>query len=305
MSGLQTDEDSPYHALRRDTCIFYSRYIKALIATAGHIYLSKITGRDVRRWHAEWTEKMGARSAYGCVQTLRRVIHYGCELRNRDAIELAQVLSKTRFSAPRGRKKRPTYEQIKAFRQAAHKAGRASIALAITLQFDLHLRQKDVIGEWTSRGQGLEGWEWGLTWSHIDAANILRKPTSKSNGQEVAEHDLKLYPDVLAELPERGLGPIVVDEHTGLPWSAAHFRRQCKKIAKAAGWPEGLWNMDARAGAISEALDAGADLFDVMSAATHTQLTTTRGYNRERVEQTSRVARLRLEKRHKPGTDEP
>lgn len=243
---------------------------------------------------------------YGCVQTLRRVVSYGVELRNRDAIELAQVLTKTTFSAPRKRSRRPTYEQIRAFRAKAHEASRASIALAITLQFDLHLRQKDVIGEWERRGQGVEGWHWGLTWNHIDSALILRKPTSKSNGEEAAEHDLKLYPDVLAELPkDRGVGPIVLDERTGLPWSASHFRRQCKKIAAAAGWPSGLWNMDARAGAISESLDAGADAFDVMNAATHTKLSTTQGYNRERVEQTSRVAKLRMARRDKDGTDRP
>lgn len=36
---------------------------------------------------------------------------------------------------------------IAAVREAAYKAGRPSIALAVTLQFELRLRQKDVIGE--------------------------------------------------------------------------------------------------------------------------------------------------------------
>jgi hypothetical protein len=53
----------------------------------------------------------------------------------------------------------------------AHEMGRASIALAVTLQFDLGLRQKDAIGEWVKAGDGsregimdgLGRWQWGLT----------------------------------------------------------------------------------------------------------------------------------------------
>src|SRR4051812_30364531 len=92
-----------------------------------------------------------------------------------------KVLEKTEFSAPKARKLRPTYEQVVALRQAAHAAGRPSIALAVTLQFELSLRQKDVIGEWIRPSKeeraAIEGaitdgawvWEWGLTWGHIDA----------------------------------------------------------------------------------------------------------------------------------------
>jgi hypothetical protein len=233
-------------------------------------------------------------------------VNYGCELRCSDAIELAEVLRRTEFSTPSRRKKKPTFEQIRAFRKAALERGRASLALAITLQFELGLRQKDVIGEWVDRGAG--GWQWGLCWQHIDEHSILRKPTSKSNGEEVAEHDLKLHPDLLALLPSRGVGPIVLDERTGKPWSKSHFSRTFRRIARSAGWPDELWNMDSRAGAVSEAFESGAEPADVMKAATHTQLSTTLGYNRGGLVQSARVAQLRNMRRNQlqntGGTDD-
>lgn len=307
--AFETDKDSPLHEKRQDTRIFYGRYIKMLVARAGDMHLSEIIGRDVRGWHREWSGAVGSRSAYACVQTLRRVVSYGCELRNADAIELATVLQRTEFTAPKARKIRPTYDQVVALRTAAHEAGRPSIALAVTLQFELGLRQKDVIGEWVRPNpeererilgaitDGAWVWDWGLTWSHIDAGMILRKPTSKSNGTEIAEHDLRIYADVMAELPARGVGPLIIDERSGLPWKKAHFSRTFRKIARSAGWPDAVWNMDSRAGAVSEAFEAGAEPADVMRTATHTQMSTTMLYNRGAVVQSSRVAELRAARR--------
>ncbi len=53
--------------------------------------------------------------------------------------------------------------------------------------------------------------------------------------------------------------------------------------------------MDARAGAISEAYDAGAVETDVMKHAGHKNRQTSARYNRGSIDQTSRVARLRLD----------
>ncbi|TXN64480.1 integrase [Methylobacterium sp. WL6] len=307
--AFETDVDSPFHDRRQATRTFYSKYIRKLVDKAGDSHLADIVGRDVRRWHKEWLAEMGVRSAYACIQTLRRVVNYGCELRSSDAIELAAVLEKTEFSMPKARKRRPTFEQIVALREAAHAAGRPSIALAVAFQFELGLRQKDLIGEWTrpkaderarivgAITDGAWVWQWGLTWNHIDASGLLEKPTSKSNGNEVATHDLRLHPEILAELPPRGVGPIIVDERSGKPWKSAHFSHTFRKIAREAGWPDTLWNMDSRAGAVSEAFEAGADPADVMRTATHTQMSTTMLYNRGGVVQSSRVAELRAARR--------
>lgn len=314
--AFETDKDSPFHEKRRDTRLFYSRYLKMLVEKAGEDHLRDITGRDVRRWYAEFTRAHGERSAYACVQTLRRAVAYGCELRNPLAYDMAQMLERMAFTAPKARKVRPTYEQVQALRAAAHEAGRPSIALAVVLQFELGLRQKDVIGEWekvtaedreTIEGAITSGnsvWSWGLMWNHIDPRFILRKPTSKSNGTEVAEHDLRLLPDVLQELgTARGVGPVVIDERSGLPWKANHFSRTFRKIARSCGWPDEVWNMDSRAGAVTEGFAAGAEPIDMMRTATHTQLSTTLLYNRDRIGHTSRVHELRAKSRQRRGEE--
>lgn len=53
---------------------------------------------------------------------------------------------------------------------------------------------------------------------------------------------------------------------------------------------------------MSEAFEAGAEPADVMKAATHTQMSTTMGYNRGAVVQSSRVAELRIAKRNAART---
>lgn len=310
--SFELDEDSPFHEKRRDTQIFYSRYLNILTKNIGPRPLAKLTGRDLRRYHTIWKEKHGVRGAYACIQTFRRIISYGCEAaetKDDPCLRIAASLKEMEFESPKGRTSRVTHEHVMAFRPKAREAGRASIALAVTLQFDLGLRQKDVIGEWVKAGDGsregiMDGpWRWqiGLTWAHIDSGWILRKPTSKSNGNEIAEHDLKAYPESFALLQtipaEKRVGPIVLDEGSGKPYRKAHFARTFRKVAKDASWPDGLWNMDSRAGAVSEAFEAGAEPADVMKAATHTQMSTTMGYNRGGVVQSSRVAELRLAKR--------
>lgn len=60
----------------------------------------------------------------------------------------------------------------------------------------------------------------------------------------------------------------------------------------------GLWNVDGRTDAASEAFEAGAEPADVMKIATHTQLLTTMIYNRSGVVQSSRIAGLRQARRN-------
>jgi hypothetical protein len=311
--AFEGDEDSPIHGLRDATQVFYRRYMKIIIEDVGAKRLSEVNGKAVRRWHAAWAA-LGHRGAYACIQTLRRVIGYGVECaENKDdpCLFIARVLQKMEFDAPKGRKKRAEHAHVAAFRPKATEMGRASIALAVSMQFDLGMRQKDVIGEWVRAGDGtregiMDGqwrWQWGVTWDQIDKDWILRKPTSKSNGREVAEHDLKSYPETLALLQAvpaiKRIGPVIIDEGSRKPYRANHFGVTFRKIANASGWPADVWNMDSRAGAISEAFEAGAEPADVMKAATHTEMSTTMGYNRGSVVQSNRVAELRLAKRKK------
>ena len=57
---------------------------------------------------------------------------------------------------------------------------------------------------------------------------------------------------------ERRVGPIVINERTGRPYTPEQCRYNFRLIARKAGIPDTLWNMDARAGAVTEAYEAGA-----------------------------------------------
>ncbi len=306
---FETDEDSPFHELRESTQAFYRHSLKNVTGYAGERQLAAVTGRDIRKWHKTWIEKHGLRGAYACIQSIRRIIHYGCETGDAACIKIAAMVERMEFKAPGRRTNRPTFEMIQAFGPKALEEKRPSQELALLLQFELSLRQKDVIGEWVKAGDGsrqgiMDGqwrWQWGLLWSHIDDDWLLKKPTSKSNGSRIAEHDLKSYPALLALLQavprEKRVGPVIIDEKAGKPYRAAHFSRTFRKIARKAGWPDDVWNMDSRAGAVSEAFEAGAAAADVMTTATHTQMSTTMIYNRGKVVQSARVAELRQAKR--------
>ncbi|MDP2801872.1 MAG: hypothetical protein Q8O26_08320 [Phreatobacter sp.] len=277
--------------------------------------IDSIDGLDVQRWYEKWSEPKtpGApkrlREGKGCIQTLRRVVSFAVTLRLKGATDLAAVLAEMRFETPPARTSAFSAEHLAALVPAALAAGRPSLALAVALQFETMLRQKDVIGEWvpaTEEGgitrPGLRGltWrsQWALDWTQIDRELVMRKPTSKSNGKRVAVHDLKLMPTtfaLIAAIPrEQRIGPVVADEETGQPYLRERFVRQFRAIADAAGIPAGVWNMDSRAGALTEAREAGVVVDDLMPAATHNERRTTLGYVRNDLPATQRVARARF-----------
>lgn len=314
----QTDEESPYHDLRPRSRAFYDYGLKVLCDGVGKRLISQVTGTDVRRWYKEFKkpkpQKDGApalgpervRRAYGAIQMLRVIINYGRTLKLAECRDLADALSAMEFKGVQRREGRMTFAQVRAFRETAHALGRPSMALGITLQFDLGMRQRDVIGEWLpDASPGADGivdhglrWSDGLSFSHI-SGTTLRKRTSKTG--KVVEHDLAQLPDVTAEMDliptAKRIGPLVLNEETGLPYKRRVYVKWFRTIARAAGIPDDVWSMDARAGAVTEALDAGAQPLDVMNAAGHTQLSTTQGYDRSMVKKTARVAQLRVASR--------
>ena len=302
----QTDRDSPYRGLRPSSQVSYDESIKILRDTVGSRRIDAVTGKDVRRWFKSWgradpeTEVLAnPRRAYGAIQLLRIVVNFGVESGSRASVGLKLILQAQRFKQPKRRKLIMTREQVDLFIHAAHAANLPSLALAVALQFSCALRQKDVIGEWVSQAAGGRRWTTGLLWGdHIALDWTLAKPTSKSNGEEVAEFDLKLLPLAMAELQrvsaEARIGPVVRCESTGRPWKQRLFAQRFREVARAAGIPDTVWNMDTRAGAVTEAYDMGAREEDAMDLATHKERKTNQGYNRGRMVKTSRVSTLRF-----------
>jgi hypothetical protein len=327
----QTDPDSSYHKLRFGVRQNVDRLLRRLIAMHGTDDLGDIKGRTILAWHNVWTDG-GNKIAMGAafVAQLRTLFSFGASiLEDPECDRLCTLMGRQRFAGTRSRKVSITAEQADAVRHTARNIyGWPSLALAQALQFECTLRQKDVIGEWVPLAEpGVsavvnsgEKWTRGITWQEIDDNLILRHVTSKK--QKETEVDLKLAPMVLDELQQmvgqpiideatkrvnRGLlpasGPVVVCDTNGWPWTAPEYRRKWRKVAKACGIPNDVWNMDSRSGAISEAIASGMPLELVRHAATHSDIAQTQAYDRIQAKATAKVMIARVENRNKPKTD--
>jgi hypothetical protein len=174
------------------------------------------------------------------------------------------------------------------------------------------LRQKDVIGEWVPMSEpGLSdtfhaGMKWlrGLRWEEIDDNLTLAHETSKR--EKMLKVPLSKAPMVLEELDRQfphfktqgrsalpRSGPIVINEYNQVPWGADEYRRHWRKAATAAGVPKTIRNMDSRAGAITEATEAGAELEHIKHAATHGDIAMTQRYSRGAADKIAGVMDLR------------
>jgi hypothetical protein len=319
----QTDPDSTYHKLRYHTRVNHNGTYRRITEKHGHVELKDVNARLINAWHGEWSDdgRMVA-AGHTFIARLRTLCTFGFTLLEDSECErLGNVLHKLRFSNSKPRTDVLTAEQAETIRKKAREVGHFSIALAQALQFELMLRQKDVIGEYVpvsapgisdyvSEAKKHGKWLRGLRWSEIDENLILRHETSKKG--KVLTVDLRNAPMVmdelvftkefLGEIPKTG--PVIISEGTGEPWSAAEFRRKWRKIADAAGVPKSVKNMDSRAGAISEATAAGADLEHVKHAATHSHISMTQRYSRQGDEKIVNVQKARVEQRkNKSRTD--
>ena len=304
----QTDPDSDFHKLRYGSKRNYRNFFKIIEQDHGNELVAKLTGRLARQWHREWSER-GTAMAHGLVTMLRTALTFGATILDDPDCRVArETLRDMKFAMAKPRSSHITAEQVIAIRRKAHELGHPSIALAQAFQFDLMLRQRDVIGEWVPMSElGTsdvvhEGRKWlrGIRWSEINGM-VLKHVTSKR--QKEIEFDLNCAPMVLEELAFFGdvkiAGPIIVHEATGRPYLNDTFRKLWREIADAAGLPREVKNMDSRAGAITEALAAGASLDSVRKAATHSDVKMTARYSRGDAEAAKAVADARNRSRTK------
>lgn len=315
----RTDQDSGYRKLRYRTRECYDSVMRRIERDHGDVHVTEIKARQLLRWHEDWTAEGKIAMAHSLMGMLRTLATFGATMLESDACRLLKTnLGDLRFQMPKPRSERLTADHANAIRAKAHDMGIPSMALAQAIQFECTLRQKDVIGEWVPSSEpGLSdvthaGQKWlrGIRWSEIDDNLILRHVTSKR--LKDVEVDLKLAPMVLDEFEKQfggttrdklpQTGPVIVYEKTGRCYVTYQFRWLWRRVASFAGIPKAVRNMDSRAGAISEATDAGAALEDVRHAATHGDIKMTQRYSRGSAEKTAKVMQLRSAHRNKGGT---
>jgi hypothetical protein len=222
---FQIHDASPYKLAKWNSQRLYDQSIKIICNTVGARAVRDLIGPDFTRWHTKWGDPAAKDKprrltrAKHCMDTVRRVVSFGVTLGYADCARADVILGKMRFQMPKNRTSKLTVEHVRKISEVAHRLGLGSIALAQTMQFDLAMRQKDVIGEWIPR-EGIAGgithkntcWASGLVWTDIDAAMILRK-THVKTGISV-EHDLRLYPDILRQI-ELAISPSRACYHFG------------------------------------------------------------------------------------------
>lgn len=315
---FQTDKDSSYQELEYASRVNADSRLRLLDRDYGGVALVDIDARMIKDWWRTWSEGGKITSAHSKVGQLRALFSFGATLVGKrgdlECRRLREDASLLRFKMGKHRKEYITPGQALAVIAKAHELGLHSIALAQAFQFECTLRQKDVIGAWVPMGEpelstvtnGQWKWVRGLRGEEIDGNLILRHTTSKK--KKPVEVDLRLAPMVMAELAFfgkfRASGPLIICEATARPWTANNFRDKWRKIATEAGVPKHVWNMDSRAGAITEATEV-AEMDDVRRSATHSNVSQTQAYSRDDTKAIARVMTGRAASRNKPGTETP
>ncbi len=303
VSAYQTDPDSPYRGLEYHGRREFDTHAKHLVLEHGHLRLAEMTARDFKRiyelarWPAGKDESPGKVSlAHKRIGMVRRMVSFGMAFEIDPACSrLRPILTELRFENGKARTESMTLRQCEDIIAAAHQLELPSIALAQAIQFDFRIRQRDVIGVWLPETEpgistipARRGQKWlrGMRHEEISSTMLLSHPISKSRRHgKMLERDLTLYPMVMAEyerIPlERRAGPLVICELTGRPWKSSNFRQRWRAAAKLAGVPKALWNMDSRAGGITETIEAtDGNLEAARKEAKHSKLEQTARYSR-------------------------
>ena len=190
ISSFRTDQNSRYWRLNYKVKVDRDRYLTRIDRDYGHCLLESIDSRTLTTWYKQWTE--GGKLAVGkaFVGQLRALFsHGGFFLEDSESQRLYDVLDRKRFKPIQPRNVRMTSEQARAIRAKARECSWYSVALAQAFQYELLMRQKDVIGDWLPKAEakqevylehGGQVWTDGLRWEEIDDQFILRHPNHRA-----------------------------------------------------------------------------------------------------------------------------
>lgn len=313
------------HTTRRG----YLSDLKVIEATVGARLIRNVTVLTVQDWYDNWrkpAERDGEERierAHKAAAMVRTVIYFMAALRHEDCKVLASELKQVKFERGGAREQELSYQHVTAFIRTAMDlrdrgimpADRALyMAIGVASQFEMMLRQKDIIGGWeptrvdrrfpagiaTMRlDEEQETWSGFYTWENIPGWR-WRTKTSKSKYRAAAEFDLTLYGllyPLLELVPhDQRAGAIVKGEH-GLPIRYRSYVKWFRQIATVAGIPADVQSMDARAGGATEADEAGVPLADISGGLTHTNEKTSLRYIRRRSKKIADIASVRAQSR--------
>jgi hypothetical protein len=301
---------SRINKVKHNTRQSYERDLRLIESTVGRRLIRNLTVLDVQHWYDEWRkpEAEGGperiERAHNAVCIVRTVIYFLAALRIKECKVLASELEKVKFEKGGARQEELTSSHAAAFIKTALEFGNKGImphdrclhlAIGTAAQFELMLRQMDIIGEWAKKTASRklpagittlehEGAVWAgyFTWENIPGWR-WRMKTSKSKYRSPADFDLTRYSmliPLLEAVPHEQRTGAIVKGEKNLPVRQSPYGRWWRQIARTAGIPDEVWNMDARAGGATEADEAGAALEAIQGALTHSKPSTTLRYIR-------------------------
>ena len=331
---------SPFHHVGHSTRRTYVSDLKIVSESVGARLIKNLTVLDVQNWYREWRKGIayvdddGERwtgperiaRAHNLVAMARTVLRFMAALRHADCKLLVEELAKIQFEREGAREQELTYAHVRDFLRGAREMADKGLierdralylSIGVAAQFELMLRQGDIIGKWQPRkvdakfpgGITLlhvedETWAGFFTWEKVPGWRWTTR-TSKSKYRSSVEFDLTIYDlllPLLEQVPlEERTGAIVKGEH-GLPIRYRTYAKAFRKIARYAKIPDEVWNMDARAGGATEAEEAGVDIGMISAGLTHSNEQTTVRYIRRRAKKIVTVAEAR--KQSRAGGDE-
>lgn len=289
---------SRFHKVKRNTRGAYVDSLKVIESTVGKRLIRNLTILDCEHWYDNWRKPAFPNGperidrAHDAISMFKTVMRFNAALRRSECKQLVEELKLIKFEKGGGSEGEITYNQARAFITTALDMGRKgeipfvralSLAIGTAGQFELMLRQKDMIGEWckeadlTPRSRPLsiaygdEFWTGYFRWDSIPGWR-WRMKTSKSKYRSPADFDLQSYSllfPLLELVPhDQRTGPIVKAEN-GLPMRESSHRSWWRDVARRAGIPDDVQNRHNRAGGASEADDAEAPLDAIQAALTH------------------------------------
>lgn len=333
----QTHPYSRFHSVKSNTRKSYTDSLKVIETTVGARLIRRVTVLDVQHWYDMWRRPVepGGREridrAHDAVTMFKTVLRFNAAVSrsrpecNQLLEELKNASSLVTFEKGGAREEEMTYAYASAFIRTALDQGKRGVipyerglymSIGVAAQFELLLRQKDIIGERpktqadldkairqgaTAIAYGNQAWTGFFTWENIPGWR-WRMKTSKSKYRQAANFDLTIYGllfPLLEAVPHQDrTGAVVKGEH-GYAVQERTYRGWFREIARAAGIPDTVWVMDARAGGATEAEDAGADLSAIRGLLTHSekQEATTLRYIRRRDRVRTQVQIARQQKR--------
>lgn len=333
---------SAFHRVSEKTRTGYLADLKVILGTVAQRRIKNLTTLDCENWYRQWREgvayvdaKTGESwtgperiaRAHNAIAMVRTVLRFMARLKHKDCKELAEELAKVQFEREGAREAELTYQHVRDFLRAAREMADKGLierdralylSIAVAAQFELMLRQGDIIGKWQSRKVDAkfpggivqlhvdnETWSGFFTWEKVPGWR-WRTRTSKSKYRAAVEFDLSIYDvlfPLLEQVPiEQRTGAIVKGEH-GLPIRYRTFAKAFRAIARYAKIPDEVWNMDARAGGATEAEEAGVDIGVIQHGLTHTNKDTSERYIRRRSKKIVTIAEARKQSRELDKSD--